>query len=55
MQLCELGMVHAWILHVSLQINLNKGREPNLAAALASQPAASHSFSFYYYCFMTLG
>ena len=32
-----------------------KGREPNLAATLASQPAASHSLSFYnYYCFMTL-
>ena len=35
---------------------LNKGREPNLATALASQPAAVHSLSlFYYYCFMTLG
>ena len=33
-----------------------KGREPNSAAALASQPAAGHSLSFYYYyCFMTLG
>ena len=34
----------------------NKGREPNSAAALASQPAAGHSLSFIYgYCFMTLG
>ena len=26
-----------------------KGREPISAAALASQPAAGHSLSFYYY------
>ena len=33
-----------------------KGREPNSASALASQPVAGHSLSFYYYyCFMTLG
>ena len=33
-----------------------KEREPNSAAALASQPAAGHSLSFIYcYCFMTLG
>ena len=32
-----------------------KGREPNSAAALASQLAADHSLSFYYYyCFLTL-
>ena len=35
---------------------ITKGREPNSAAALASQPATGHSISFYYYCcFMTLG
>ena len=39
-----------------LEKSLHKGREPISAAALASQPAAGHSLSFYYYyCFMTLG
>ena len=41
---------------ISFFIGPHKGREPNSAAALASQPAAGHSLSFYYcYCFMTLG
>ena len=34
----------------------SKRQEPNSAPALASQPAAGHSLSFYYfYCFTTLG
>ena len=47
--------------HISKEVILDwsafvKGREPNTAAALASQPAAGHSLSlFYYYHFMTLG
>ena len=39
-----------------LVVWIHKVREPNSATALASQPAAGHSLSFYYcYCFMTLG